>query len=139
MPKLHLDTDLGGDIDDLRALALEWPRHDGARWTIIFSSDRRGGWSARGCAHDAKRGGEEAYRIGVIPYNRGGGETVNEISNVRMDKAAFSVASLADDSDERDYWLGKSPRERLETVERPATCDPNTARLQRVFAVSEEP
>jgi len=27
MAKIHLDTDLGGDIDDLRALALllEWP------------------------------------------------------------------------------------------------------------------
>ncbi|MGH3086437.1 MAG: hypothetical protein ACRDSJ_03855 [Rubrobacteraceae bacterium] len=62
---------------------------------------------------------------------------MNEISNVRMDRTAFSVASLTDESDERDYWLNKSPRERLETVELLRQlnygCDPTTARLQRVF------
>lgn len=66
---------------------------------------------------------------------------MDDISNVRMDKTAFSVASLSDESDERGYWLGRSPRERLETVELLRQLnygyDPTTARLQRVFAVAE--
>ncbi len=80
--------------------------------------------------------------ISCVPYNRGGGDTVDDISNVKMDKAAFSVVSLADDSDEREYWLKKSPRERLEAVELLRQMnygyDPATVRLQRVFAVSEK-
>ena len=65
---------------------------------------------------------------------------MNEVSNVRMDKAAFSVVSLADGSDEREFWLKKSPRERLEAVELLRQMnygyDPATARLQRVLEVS---
>lgn len=66
---------------------------------------------------------------------------MDDISNVRMDRTAFSVASLADESDEREYWRGKSPRERLEAVELLRQMnygyDPATARLQRVLEVAE--
>jgi len=35
----------------------------------------------------------------------------------RIDKSAFLVASLKDPSDERQYWLSRSPLERLAAVE----------------------
>jgi hypothetical protein len=35
----------------------------------------------------------------------------------RMDKTAFAVVSLAEADDELDYWLTKSPLERLQAVE----------------------
>ena len=35
----------------------------------------------------------------------------------RVDKTAFSVASLTDESDETAYWLAKTPYERLQAVE----------------------
>ncbi|HVF27057.1 MAG TPA: hypothetical protein VM943_02375 [Pyrinomonadaceae bacterium] len=58
-----------------------------------------------------------------------------------MDKTAFSVASLSDDSDEVDYWLTKSPQERLRGVElmRQVVYDyqPSSARLQRVLTVAK--
>lgn len=66
---------------------------------------------------------------------------MNAISTVRMDKTAFSVTSLTDESDEKDYWLGKTPQERLHTIELLRQLnygyDPVTARLQRVFGVDE--
>jgi len=34
-----------------------------------------------------------------------------------MDKSIFSVTSLFDESDEKAYWLSKTSRERLETME----------------------
>ena len=42
MPKLHLDTDLGGDIDDLCALALvlKWPDVD--LLAVTTNADDRG-------------------------------------------------------------------------------------------------
>jgi hypothetical protein len=35
----------------------------------------------------------------------------------QVDKTAFSVASLFDESDETAYWLSKTPYERLQAVE----------------------
>ena len=35
----------------------------------------------------------------------------------RMDKTAFSVASLFDETEEKTYWHSKTPHERLEAVE----------------------
>ncbi|MCX6029078.1 MAG: hypothetical protein NT169_07215 [Chloroflexi bacterium] len=39
MLKLHLDTDLGGDIDDLCALALvlNWPDKEILRWMLAVA------------------------------------------------------------------------------------------------------
>ncbi len=62
---------------------------------------------------------------------------MDDISNVKMDKKAFSVSSLSDESGEREYWRKRSPRERLEAVELLRQMnygyDPATARLQRVY------
>ena len=59
----------------------------------------------------------------------------------RIDKTAISVASLGDDSDEKEYWLSKTPPERLAALEYMRQVaygyDPDTERLQRVIEVIE--
>jgi hypothetical protein len=59
----------------------------------------------------------------------------------RLDKTAFSVASLTDESDEKQYWLTKSPYERLRALELMRQIaygyDPSTERLQKVFEVAQ--
>ncbi len=66
---------------------------------------------------------------------------MNAISEVRMDKTAFSMVSLSEEPDEREYWQTKTPQERLETMELLRQLnygyDPATARLQRVLAIAE--
>ena len=58
-----------------------------------------------------------------------------------MDKSAFSIGSLFDESDEKAYWLSKSPYERLQPVELVRQViygyDPTSARLQRVFEIAD--
>jgi hypothetical protein len=66
----------------------------------------------------------------------------NQILNtVRIDREAFSICSLEDDSDEKEYWLSKSPIDRIYSVEILRQImygyDPLTARLQRFFEVTE--
>jgi hypothetical protein len=62
-----------------------------------------------------------------------------DIDSLRMDKSAFSVGSLFDESDEKEYWLSKTPLERLEAVEIMRQIvygyDPATARMQKVLEV----
>jgi hypothetical protein len=59
----------------------------------------------------------------------------------RLDKTAFVVASITDESDEKLFWLSKSPAERLEAAEYLRQIvygyDPTTTRLQRFFEVAE--
>lgn len=66
---------------------------------------------------------------------------MNAIANIKMDKTAFSVVSLQDESDEKAFWLSKTPQERLEVVELLRQMnygyDPSTARLQRVLEVAQ--
>lgn len=61
----------------------------------------------------------------------------------RLDKTAFAVAALDDESDDKEYWFSQTPHERLLAVEylRQVTYgyDPTTARLQRVFEIVEFP
>ena len=61
-----------------------------------------------------------------------------ELKN-RIDKNSFSVSSLLDSSDEKEYWQSKSSSERLEAVEilrqRVYGYNPFTTRLQRVFSI----
>jgi hypothetical protein len=58
-----------------------------------------------------------------------------DFPKIRRD--AFTVASLFDQSDEKSYWLSKTPYERLEAVELMREIiygyDPSATRLQRVF------
>jgi hypothetical protein len=61
----------------------------------------------------------------------------------RMRRDVFKVASLFDPSDEKEYWLSKTPEERLEAVELMRQIiygyDPSATRLQRVLEIVERP
>jgi hypothetical protein len=62
-----------------------------------------------------------------------------ELPNV--DRSAFAVGSILEPSDEKSYWLSKTPGERLAAVELMRQIiygyDPSTLRLQRVFEVAQ--
>lgn len=66
---------------------------------------------------------------------------MDALHTARLDKTAFSIASLTDESDEKQYWLRKSPYERLRALELMRQIiygyDPSTERLQRFFEVAE--
>jgi len=60
----------------------------------------------------------------------------------KMDRRVFSVVSLEEqDEDEKRYWRGKSPHERLLAVEEIRQMiygyDPASTRLQRVLEVAQ--
>lgn len=61
------------------------------------------------------------------------------IDSLRMNKSAFSIRSLSDPSDDKEYWLAKTPAERLEAVELMRQVlygyDSATARIQKVFKI----
>jgi hypothetical protein len=63
-----------------------------------------------------------------------------EVSNLKIDKKSFSVISLSDDSDDKVYWFGKPPIERLKHIEilrRINYGNSAASRLQRVFEIAE--
>ncbi|MCP4349865.1 MAG: hypothetical protein GY795_30660 [Desulfobacterales bacterium] len=64
-----------------------------------------------------------------------------DLDNIRIDRTAFSVGSLYDESDEKEYWWSKTPAERLYAVELMRQMsygyDPLTERLQRFFEVAQ--
>ena len=70
-------------------------------------------------------------------------QKIQSLNSVRMDKTAFSTASLDDEPDEKQYWLSKTPVERIYCVEMMRQMlygyDPLTARLQRSFETAEHP
>jgi hypothetical protein len=59
----------------------------------------------------------------------------------KLKRTTFTIASVFDQSDEKSYWLSKTPYERLEAVELMRRIlygyDPSTTRLQRVFEVTQ--
>ncbi|NIT61586.1 MAG: hypothetical protein GWN00_36910 [Aliifodinibius sp.] len=63
-----------------------------------------------------------------------------DLSNI-MDKSQLSVSSLFDQSDEKEFWLNKSPLERLQALELIRQIiygyDPSTTRLQRVLSITK--
>ena len=60
-----------------------------------------------------------------------------------MQKKAFSVGSVSDKSDDKSYWLSKTPAERIEAVELMRQIiygyDPSTTRLQRILEIVKRP
>ena len=66
---------------------------------------------------------------------------MNVVDSLKMDKTAFQVVSLDEASSEKDFWLSKSPQERLDALEVMRQIiygyDPATARLQRVFEITQ--
>jgi len=65
------------------------------------------------------------------------------VDSAKLDRTAFSAASLLEPSDERAYSLSGSPSERLQAVELMRQivygCDPSTNRLQRVLEITQRP
>ena len=63
------------------------------------------------------------------------------VDTARMDKTAFSAASLTDPSDEKQYWQTRTPEERLAALElMRQICygyDPAATRLQRVLSITQ--
>jgi hypothetical protein len=66
---------------------------------------------------------------------------MNTIDTLRIDRNTFSVTSLFDESDEKAYWLSKTPHERLEAMELMRQInygyDSTTARIQRILEIAE--
>ncbi len=67
---------------------------------------------------------------------------MEEIEFPRLDKTVFSVISLEEaDEDEMEYWLSKTPYERLEALETLRQIfygyNANTTRLQRILEFTE--
>jgi hypothetical protein len=63
------------------------------------------------------------------------------MDSLRLDKSALTVTPLSDETEEKEYWAGKSPEERLQAVESIRQIvygyDPSTSRLQRILTVAE--
>jgi hypothetical protein len=66
---------------------------------------------------------------------------MNRLDSVKIDKKAFSVGSVLEPSDEKSYWLSKTPAERLAAAELMRQIvygyDPSTTRLQRVLEIAQ--
>lgn len=66
---------------------------------------------------------------------------MDELNSVQLDKTAFEVISLFDESDDKRYWHKKSPSERLRALELMRQIiygyDPTSIRLQRVLEVTQ--
>jgi len=62
-------------------------------------------------------------------------------SSYKINRNALSVASLHDESDEKEFWISKSGLERLEALEYMRQViygyDPSSTRLQRILTVVE--
>ena len=59
----------------------------------------------------------------------------------RLDKTKLSFSSIYDETEEMQYWLSKSPSERMQAIEINRQMvygkDRTSSRLQRIFEVSE--
>jgi len=66
---------------------------------------------------------------------------MSAVDKLRLDRSAFEIASLDDDSADRRFWQTKSPAERMEALELLRQIiygyDPATTRLQRVLEIVE--
>jgi hypothetical protein len=66
---------------------------------------------------------------------------MDKYSKTKLDRSAFIVASLFEPSDEKQYWLAKTPYQRLEALEQMRQIiygyHPTTTRLQRFFEVAQ--
>jgi len=68
---------------------------------------------------------------------------MTDLDAAKVDRTAFSTGSLLDASDEKAYWLSKTPYERLRATELMRQIvygyDPSTCRLQRVLEIAQRP
>lgn len=60
----------------------------------------------------------------------------------RLDKTKITRTTLQDDSGDREYWLTKTPAERMLALEQMRQIvygyDPSTARFQRVLEITRQ-
>ena len=64
----------------------------------------------------------------------------NPLLKLKIDRSTMSVAALTDESDDKAYWLARTPHERLRQVEilRRINYGPRAARrLQRILEIAE--
>lgn len=68
-------------------------------------------------------------------------EVMKTPSLPKLDRTVFSFTSLTDPSDEKEFWLSKTPYERLEALEIMRQIvygyDPLTTRIQKIFEVAQ--
>jgi len=61
------------------------------------------------------------------------------VQSARIDKTTLAVTSLGDETGDREFWLSKTPDERLAAMELLRQInygyDPATARVERVLTV----
>ena len=66
---------------------------------------------------------------------------MNAVDSAQLDRSAFEVSSVDEETSERVYWRTRSPKERMEALELMRQIiygyDPATTRLQRFFEVAE--
>jgi hypothetical protein len=64
----------------------------------------------------------------------------NILRELKIDRSAFSVGSLSDESDEKAWWWARTPYERLrqmEVLRRINYGNRATRRLQRVLEITQ--
>jgi len=68
---------------------------------------------------------------------------MNPGDSIRVDKSVLTVSSLSQQSDDKAYWLSKTPEERLQAVEILRQLNygykNSSERIQRVFEVVQHP
>ena len=68
---------------------------------------------------------------------------MDNIDQIRIDKTVIEIASLTDEPANKEYWLSKTPAERLAALEIMRQIvygyDPTTTRLQRVLEITQLP
>ena len=64
---------------------------------------------------------------------------MSNLTEFKLDKSVIEVVPLSQADNDKEYWLSKTPQERLEALEFVRQVfygyDPATTRLQRVFEV----
>jgi len=85
-------------------------------------------------------------KCGELDRKEGGGylaKSMDEELDFRVDRSVLSIGSLSDPSDEKAYWLSRSPADRLAALELMRRIlygyNPATARLQRVLEFAQQP
>jgi hypothetical protein len=68
---------------------------------------------------------------------------MNIVTQLKLNKKTFSIGSLDEEPDERQYWHSRAPQERLNAMEIMRQMnygyDPVTTRLQRFIEIVKKP
>jgi len=68
-------------------------------------------------------------------------KAMDVLGSAKVDRRAFEVTSLFEQTDEKRFWLTRTPAERLQAVELMRQVlygyDPSTVRLQRVLEIAQ--